>query len=425
MQTNRRLWNIRVLPLSFWCSQKNAWEDICMPVALQAGQELYLDVGQVLYGLAELHFSCQEACLVHMCAAETLSEIWNKQTQEHEYKGQGKYPVMLGQQVLRFIRLRVQKPCFLMNLSLWSRADPLFPACPLEGNQMENVWLNACSIVSFCWQEGLWLCPSVRPVANVYSVWVLGPGVFILAGMLQDWQDNLKEILMQYIDQQWLDHSPMASLWFFLCLSEYHHQTKDEDFFTQHGPQIKAKLGDLLQNCSHNGRFQCPPEPQGSLWSNIFKEDSEEILMAQQTTLFWMLSEIKHLVFHLGWMEQFVKIEHLLAIREEFWLFPQTAVGAALAVLGDLPDRRFFFGPQMQRYHDHLSSLEMALVALALNKKNEKEAARNIAGKYWLGKSAVYPAAAENPYQPLSHPYFLSAWDALPINLISVLYAHD
>ena len=422
MQGNRRLWSIRVLPLSFWSAENTAWADISLPVALHPGQELYLDVGQVLYGLAELHFSCEEICHVHMCVAETLWALQDEQTEEHEYKGQGKYPLMLGQQVLRFIRLKVHKPCFLMNLSLWSRADPLFPACPVSNERMEGMWLNACSVVSFCWQEGLWLVPSLRAAADVYSVWVLGPAVFLLAGVVQDWKDNLKNLLAQYDRKEWLEDSPMASLWFFLCLGEYHQHTKDDDFFAQHGPRIKAKLDALLHNCRNNGRIQCPSESDESLWGRIFASDSEEILMAQQTTLFWVLGVIKHLVFHLGWMEQFVKIERFLAMREEFWLFPQTQSGAALAVLGDLPDRRYFFLPQMNQNHDNLSAIEMALLALALAKKNEIQAGRDILQEYWLGKSALYPPAAENPYRPIKDAYILSAWDAMPINLIPILY---
>lgn len=162
-------------------------------------------------------------------------------------------------------------------------------------------------------------------------------------------------------------------------------------------------------------------EPVDSLWYGLFNGNEEEIILGWQSLFFWMLTQMKHLVFHLGWVEIFAKIEHLLVARDEFWLFPQTPVGAALAILGDLPDRRYFFLPQVQRYHAGANSLEAILILLALNKKNEKIALRALLESCWQGKSAIHPAVAENPERPAQGYYILTSWDAALVQFIDLL----
>lgn len=166
-----------------------------------------------------------------LCAAEILSPLQKSTADVYEYRGLGQYPVMLGQQVLRFFRLQVEKQCFLTSLSVWSRSDPPFPLCPVSEEPLVQLWNQACSVASFCWQEGLWHCPSIRPQPDVYSVWVHGPLLFRLVSVHEDWHSALTYLLNHYESQEWLEGSLFASLWFFfLDIVQYYQHTKAEEF---------------------------------------------------------------------------------------------------------------------------------------------------------------------------------------------------
>lgn len=56
MEGKRRAWSIRTSPLSFWSVQHQAWCNLELPVRLEPGQDLWLDLDCIVYGMAELHF---------------------------------------------------------------------------------------------------------------------------------------------------------------------------------------------------------------------------------------------------------------------------------------------------------------------------------------------------------------------------------
>lgn len=422
MEGKRRPWSIRFLPLSFWSAYHESWCALELPMRIEPGEDLWVDFGSVIYGMAEFHFSCEEICHVHMSASETLNSLQKNQATRHTYYGLGQYPVMLGQQVLRFLRLEVEKPCTLSAIFTWSRRDPDFPPCPLRDESLVHLWQNACSVLSFCWQEGLWHQPSLHPKPYIYGLWVHGPALFCVSNFYEDWRSSLSYILENFQPQTWLDDSPLASFWVFLAVAQYYEHTHDEQFLQDQNSFLQEQISYILQFCSANGHLKCPSEPERSLWFLIFSGDKEEIVLAQQSTFFWMLSQVKHLAFHLNWVELFAKIEHLLALREEFWLFPHTPVGAALAVLGGLSDRRQFFSPQMQRYSMSSTSLEMILLILALRQKGETVLARKILEQFWVDKTTKNSLPeGSSPEQIVSPNYIVTSWDAAPLWLITML----
>jgi hypothetical protein len=117
------------------------------------------------------------------------------------------------------------------------------------------------------------------------------------------------------------------------------------------------------------------PHPFLQLWT-----DEEESLMAMQCVLFIWLKRAKHVWMVLGNASMAAHYDFLWYQRQEYWLYPHSSLAAALALLADVPDRRQYLLPTMEK--DAPASYWQAGLR-ALVYQDQPEQVHSIAQRYW------------------------------------------